>query len=54
MKDIGNFLLYTAPNGAVQVDVFFKEETVWLTQKALADLFGVPLPAINQRFRGKK
>lgn len=42
----GRFLLYTAPDGAVRVDVFFKEETVWLTQKALAELFGVKVPAI--------
>ncbi len=39
-------MLYTAPDGAVRVDVFFKEETVWLTQKAMAELFGVKVPAI--------
>jgi lysophospholipase L1-like esterase len=32
----GDFILYTAPDGTVKVDVFFKAETVWLTQKALA------------------
>jgi len=42
----GQFMLYTAPDGAVRVDVFFKEETVWLTQKAMAELFGVKVPAI--------
>ena len=41
------FLLYTAPDGAVKVDVFVQQETVWLTQKALAELFGVKRPAIN-------
>ena len=40
MNDQDRFLLYTAPNGAVKVDVFFKDETAWLTQKALAELFG--------------
>lgn len=40
------FLLYTAPDGAVRVDVFLKGETVWLTQKALAELFGVKVPAV--------
>jgi hypothetical protein len=48
MSDSGQFLLYTAPDGAVKVDVFFKNETVWLTQKALADLFGVKRPAITK------
>jgi hypothetical protein len=51
MKDPNRFLLYTAPNGAVKVDVFFKDETVWLTQKALAELFGVKVPAINKHLK---
>ena len=41
-------LLYAAPDGAVKVRVLFKEETAWLTQKALAQLFGVKVPAINK------
>ena len=45
------FLLYTAPDGAVKVDVFFENETVWLTQKALAELFGVKVPAINKHLK---
>jgi hypothetical protein len=47
----GDFILYTAPGGAVKVDVFFKGETVWLTQKALAELFGVKVPAINKHLK---
>ena len=42
------FLLYAAPDGAVNVRVLFKDETAWLTQKALAELFGVKVPAINK------
>ena len=48
MSELSQFLLYTAPNGAVKVDVFLKNETVWLTQKALAKLFGVKRPAITK------
>jgi hypothetical protein len=48
MSDQNQFLLYSAPDGAVKVDVFFKNETVWLTQKALAELFGVKRPAITK------
>ena len=44
----GKFILYTAPNGAVKVDVFFRDETVWLTQRALAELFGVKRPAVTK------
>ncbi len=47
----GKFLLYKAQNGAVKVDVFFQDETVWLTQKALAELFGVQVPAINKHLK---
>ena len=45
------FLLYTAQDGAVRVHVFFRDETVWLTQKALAELFGVQVPAINKHLK---
>ena len=51
MSTPSQFLLYTAPDGAVKVDVFFKDETVWLTQKALAELFGVKVPAINKHLK---
>ena len=43
-----NFVLYTAADGKVKVDVFVKDETVWLTQKTMADLFGVKIPAISK------
>lgn len=48
MNNQNQFLLYTAPDGAVKVDVFVKDETVWLTQKALAELFGVQRPAVTK------
>ena len=51
MPEPTQFLLYTAPDGAVKVDVFLKNETVWLTQKALAELFGVKVPAINKHLK---
>ena len=43
-----NFLLYTGNDGKINVDVFLKDETVWLTQKAMAELFGVKIPAISK------
>ncbi|OGJ87593.1 MAG: cell filamentation protein Fic [Candidatus Raymondbacteria bacterium RifOxyA12_full_50_37] len=43
-----NFLLYTTVDGKVRVEVFVQDESVWLTQKALAELFGVKVPAINK------
>ena len=51
MSEKDQFLLYTAPDGVVKVDVFLKDETVWLTQKALAELFGVQVPGINKHLK---
>ena len=45
------FLLYAAPDGAVKVRVLFKDETAWLTQKSLAELFGVGVPAVNKHLK---
>jgi hypothetical protein len=45
------FLIYTGPNGTVKVSVIFKDESVWLTQKALAELFGVQVPAVNKHLK---
>lgn len=51
MTDHGGFLLYKAPDGAVNVDVFLQGETVWLTQKTMAELFGVQVPGIAKHLK---
>ena len=43
-----DFLLYTGSDGKVNVEVFLKDETVWITQKAMAELFGVKIPAVSK------
>jgi len=35
----GQFLLYEAEDGKIKIDVRMQDETVWITQKAMADLF---------------
>ncbi|MBU4338974.1 virulence RhuM family protein [Patescibacteria group bacterium] len=35
------FLLYTIPNGKVKVEIFLRDENIWLTQAKIADLFDV-------------
>lgn len=47
MKEIP-FLIYRTPQDDVRVDVAVKDETIWLTQKAMAALFGVEVPAISK------
>jgi len=45
------FLLYNAPNGAIKVEVLLSGETLWLTQKRMAELFGVGVPAISKHLK---
>ena len=40
------FLLYKNENNQVKVDVLLKDETIWLNQKQMAELFSVQVPAI--------
>ena len=47
-EELKKFLLYTAPNGEIRVEVLVQDESVWLTQKAIAELFGVQRPAITK------
>lgn len=50
-ESLKKFILYTAPSGEVRVDVLLENESVWLTQKAIAELFGVQIPAISKHFK---
>lgn len=43
-----SFLLYTSNQGEVRVNVALEEETVWLSQKAMASLFGVSKKTISE------
>jgi hypothetical protein len=45
------FLLYTTPNGKVRVEIFLHNETVWLTQEKMAELFGVDRTVITKHLR---
>lgn len=46
-----DFLLYTTPDGDIRVDVFFEDETVWLTQKRMAELFAVDVRTVNDHLQ---
>ena len=45
------FLLYTMPDDEGKVQVVIKDETIWCTQKAMAQLFGVGIPAISKHLK---
>lgn len=42
------FLLYRNDQGDIKIDVLLQNETIWLTQKKMGELFGVETPAINK------
>jgi hypothetical protein len=44
-------LLYNTPNGGVKVEIYLQNETIWLTQQKIADLFGVQRPAITKHLK---
>jgi hypothetical protein len=46
-----NFVLYTTPNGEVKLEVFIQDETLWLTQKAIATLLGVESHTITYHLK---
>ncbi|GBE16212.1 hypothetical protein BMS3Abin15_00024 [bacterium BMS3Abin15] len=41
-------VLYTTPDGTVKLDTVFQDETIWLTQNKMAELFDVNIPAISK------
>lgn len=49
--ELTEFLLYTTPDAGVRVEIFFHDETVWLPQKRLAELFSVNVATINEHLK---
>ncbi len=39
LQQFSNFVIFETKNGKVNIDVFFKDETLWLTQKLIAELY---------------
>jgi len=50
-EGFNEILLYTTPNGKVKVEIYLQNETIWLTQQKIADLFGVQRPAITKHLK---
>ena len=51
VKQESNFILYTSNDGDVNVEVFLKDETIWLTQKAIGKLFGKSKATISEHLK---
>ena len=39
LQKFSNFVIFQTENGKVNIDVYFQDETLWLTQKLIAELF---------------
>ena len=50
-EGFNEILLYTAPNGKVKVEIYLQNETIWLTQQKIADLFGVERSVVTKHLR---
>jgi len=47
-EGFNEILLYTTPNGKVKVEIYLQNETIWLTQQKIADLFGVDRTVVTK------
>lgn len=46
-----NLLIYKNEDGNIVVDAIYKDETLWLTQKGMAKVFAVQVPAISKHLK---
>lgn len=51
MDNTFRFLMYHSAEQNISVNAVIRDETIWLTQKAMAELFGVQTPAINKHLK---
>ncbi len=51
MQRKSQIILYTTPDGDIKVDTVLQNETIWLTQEKMAELFGVQRPAITKHLK---
>jgi len=49
--ELTEFLLYTTKDSDVKIEIFMHNETVWLPQKRMAELFGVDVSTINEHLK---
>lgn len=52
-EDLPDFdlILYSSPDGKTKVSVFYEDETFWLSQKRMAELFGIDVRTVNEHLR---
>ncbi len=51
LQELNNFVMFETQNGKVNIDVYFKDETLWLTQKKIAELFDKGRSTITEHLK---
>ena len=51
LQPTGEFLIYTAEDGKTRIECRFQDETIWLSQKLMSQLFDVEVPTINEHLK---
>jgi hypothetical protein len=46
-----DIILYTSPSGQARIEVWYQDESFWLTQKRMAEMFGVDVRTINEHLQ---
>jgi len=49
---MSEIILYASPDGVAKIEVAYEDETFWLPQRRMAELFGVTVPTINEHLKG--
>lgn len=51
LEKFSNFVIFKTKDGTVNIDVFFKDDNLWLTQKKMGELFEVETNTINYHLK---
>ncbi len=51
LQTLSNFVIFQTKSGKVNIEVFFQDNTLWLTQKKIAELFEVNTPAVSKHLK---
>ena len=48
LQNTGKILIYQNEKGDTKIDVYFEDDTIWMTQKSMADLYQVDVRTVNE------
>ena len=48
LENTGKILIYQNEKGDTRIDVYFEEDTIWMTQKAMCELYQVAKSSVSE------